>query len=371
MALDSPIPSLLRGGLPPDLRNPLHEGGDTILVYQGAASQVRLRTFVPRFPEPPPFQRVGGSKLWWLRLSLPTTARIEYRLTVVDRGKNREVDDPLAMEKAANPFGENAVAWGPAYRRPAWTSPQGAAAGELAEIRVTSARLGVRRHCRVYLPAAYSRSPSPLLVVHDGTDFQRYAGLTTVLDNLIASGEVSPLVALFLDPGERLREYAADPRHAAFLVEDAIPHLARRFPLSPAPSQRVLMGASLGAVAALSTAWRYPEAFGGLLLLSGSFAHRIDGEWGSDAFSPVAAFLAELETEPRLARVEASTRAYLSAGRYEALIDLNRRLLPRLRAQGIEVDYEETWDGHHWGSWRDRLRRALRFLLPGPAHREP
>jgi enterochelin esterase family protein len=131
------------------------------------------------------------------------------------------------------------------------------------------------------------------------------------------------------------------------------------------------MGASLGAVAALSTAWQYPEAFGGLLLLSGSFAHRIDGEWGSDAFSPVAAFLAELEAEPRLARVEASTRAYLSAGRYEALIDLNRRLLPRLRAQGIEVDYEETWDGHHWGSWRDRLRRALRFLLPGPAHREP
>jgi enterochelin esterase family protein len=53
----------------------------------------------------------------------------------------------------------------------------------------------------------------------------------------------------------------------------------------------------------------------------------------------------------------------VSCGVYESLIEENRRLLPVLDGQGLDVRYEEARDGHHWENWRDRLRNALTWLL--------
>jgi enterochelin esterase family protein len=119
----------------------------------------------------------------------------------------------------------------------------------------------------------------------------------------------------------------------------------------------------LGGVASLATLWHYREAVGRAGFISGSFAHRTDEEWPGFVFDPVVGFLAAMNGERKLA----GCRIYQSVGRYEGLCDFNRRLQPILRAAGAEVHYRETWDGHHWGTWRDRLGEALSYLFPGPA----
>jgi len=61
-----------------------------------------------------------------------------------------------------------------------------ARAGVVDEIAVPSAALEDDRRVAVYVPARFRRSRRyPLLVVHDGYDYLRYANLQAVLDNLI------------------------------------------------------------------------------------------------------------------------------------------------------------------------------------------
>src|SRR5262249_58235463 len=83
--------------------------------------------------------------------------------------------------------------------------------------------------------------------------------------------DVAEIVAAFIDPGDRLTEYANSAAHARYLAAELVPHLEAEFPLAGTPSSRCLMGASFGAVAALSAAYRYPGVYGSLLLQSGSF----------------------------------------------------------------------------------------------------
>ena len=108
-------------------------------------------------------------------------------------------------------------------------------------------------------------------MIHDGGDYHSYADLTVSLDNLIAAGDVPPLIALLIQAGDRMREYPRGRRHARYLVHELLPAAQAAYTLTQAQCERVLLGASLGAVASLATAFRYPGVFGGLILKSGSF----------------------------------------------------------------------------------------------------
>lgn len=341
---------------------PFHHAGLTVLVYDGPVQEVRLRTWMPRFPDPGPFLRIEGTERWLLPLPLPSTARIEYRLAVKQGGRWHEVDDPTNLPEASNPFGRNSVLTGPGYhlashltdRTPEPTS-------HIVEIRVTSAALRGRRHHHVYLPPGFKRGTNlALVVIHDGRDFLEHAGIGPALDHLIASGSIPPLVAVLVDPWQRLSEYAASRDHATHVVHEILPHLQRRLGVYSATSIRALMGASLGAVASLATAWHYPRHFAGLGLLSGTFVHTLNDNWPDEIFRPIASFLETFGREPR---VEGYS-VYSSVGRYEGLTDFHRRLNPQLRAVGLRLRAVETWDGHHWGAWRDRLGECLQFLFP-------
>jgi enterochelin esterase family protein len=162
---------------------------------------------------------------------------------------------------------------------------------------------------------------------------------------------------------DRLKEYSGDDRHAEFIAAELLPQLAERYPLLDDVTARGIMGASFGSVAALHTAWRYPQLFRRLLLQSGSFAFSDLGRHRRSAvFDPVAKFMnAFREDAGALAG-----KIYMSCGMYESLIYENRSLVPRLQNQGIEVRFEEVRDAHNWENWRDRLRNGLSWLFPGP-----
>lgn len=371
--MSQPLAALLSGGPPSaaaidafiaEHEVPLVYREGVTFLYRGEAQAVVLRMFISGLPSAQPLARVEGSELWLLRLALPTGSRFEYKFEVQRDGASEWVLDPLNPLRASDPFGSNSVCQGFGYLPPEWTLPDGnARTGSIEEIGVDSRHLGPRR-VRLYLPARFRRNRRyPFLVLHDGTDYLRYAQLKTVLDNLIHRLELPPLVVALTDSPDRLREYVGLDAHADFLVEELLPAVAAKLPLDPDPAMRAAMGASLGGVASLHAAWRHPGSFGRLLLQSGSFAFTDIGEnKRGPVFEPVVRFMNEFRARPG----RPAERIYVSCGIYESLIYENRSLVPLLTEQRMQVRYEEARDGHNWQNWRDRLRAGLTFLFPGP-----
>ncbi len=343
---------------------PLVDRDGVTFLFRGEADAVFLRLFISGLPAAQPLERVAGSELWLLRFALPAESRFEYKFEVQRGGGTEWITDPLNPNRAADPFGANSVCQGFGYLPPEWTLPDAAArTGSFEELAIDSRHLG-RRRLPLYLPARFRRSRRyPLLVLHDGSDYVRYAQLKTVLDNLIHRLEIPPLVVALTDSPDRLHEYVGLDAHADFLVRELLPALAERLPLDPDVTARGAMGASLGGVAALHAAWRHPGSFGRLLLQSGSFAFTDIGEnKRGPVFEPVVRFMNTFRASPG----RPAERIYVSCGIYESLIYENRSLVPLLTRQRIPVRYEEARDGHNWQNWRDRLRAGLTYLFPGP-----
>jgi enterochelin esterase-like enzyme len=344
---------------------PLVAPGNVTFVYRGAADEVILRRWISGFNTALPMQLLEGTELWALTMELPTGSRFEYKFEVVRDGARELLLDSLNDVVAHDPFGANSVCQGYGYHRPAWTLPDPEArSGSLVHLPVDSRVFEARREVKVYVPARFKPSRSyPLLVVHDGMDYLRYAELKTVLDNLIHRLEIPAMIVAMTQSPDRLVEYTGDPRHARFVAEELVPAVAAAFPLSEDPGMRGLMGASLGGVACLHAASLYPGVFGQLLLQSGSFAFSDLGHHQKGpVFDPVVRFVNGYRKDPFvLARM-----IYLSCGIYESLIYENRSIVPLLQAQGMQVHFEEARDAHNWENWRDRLRNALTWLFPGP-----
>ena len=344
---------------------PIVEGPAITFVWRGEAEAVHLKHWVYGLGTAQPLARVAGTDVWFLTLELPIRSRVEYKLEVVRGGHGEWIEDPLNPNRARDPFGANSVAHGAGYHAPAWIHRDPAVRGGMMdEIMIDSATFG-RRGVGIYLPARYTRTRRyPLLVVHDGHDYVRYAGLATILDNLIHRLEIPDVVVALVSSPDRLVEYAADPRHATYLTDELIPQLERALPLEGRPQGRTLMGASFGAVASLSAAWHRPGFYGRLVLQSGSFAFTDIGDRNhrGPLFDPIVAFVNKIRARP----VAVSERIFMSCGIYESLIYENRSLVPVLQSTGMDVRYVEAPDGHNWENWRDRLRDGLSWLFPGP-----
>ena len=344
---------------------PLVDGSDVTFVWRGHAEQVLLRCWISGFDTAQPLQALTGTELWATTINLPPGSRIEYKFEVVAGGQRQLVVDPLNPVLAHDPFGANSVCQGAGYERPTWTfdDPE-ARRGALETIRVDSDTFGEPREVGIYLPARFRRNRRyPLLVVHDGSDYLKYADLRTVLDNLVHYLEIPQMIVALTQSPDRLREYAADERHAAFVADELLPYVSAHYPLIDDRASRGIMGASFGAVAALHAAWSRPELFGCLLLQSGSFAFSDIGRHNrGPVFDPVARFMNMFREAPG----HLSGKVYVSCGIYESLIYENRSLLPKLQEQGLDVRFEEARDAHNWENWRDRLRSGLSWLFPGP-----
>ncbi len=341
---------------------PLVEPGAATFAWRGTADEVELVPFSTAGMSRAPFRQLPGTDLWLLRLPVADVGRFEYKLAVRRDGGEEWIVDPLNPNRAEDPFGQNSVCrtWG--YARPAWSEPQGAPSGRVESFELASAAFDATRVERVYLPAGYDpRGSYPLLIVHDGVDYLDFADLAVSLDNLIAAGDIPPLVTALTQTGDRPGEYAGDRRHARYLACELLPELEARYGLSPRPAERVLLGASLGAVASLTAAFRYPGRFGGLVLKSGSFVF----DERKLAHRPHAVFfrIARLVRAFRRAPPLPPTRAFVSTGELEGLASENMTLASFLRERGVDVLFKSAWDGHHWHNWRDQLRDGLRWVL--------
>jgi len=341
---------------------PLVAKGRVSFVWVGDASQVELLRWIHGGVNRSAFQQVADSPLWWLDLDVTDGGRFEYKLGINKSGEEHWILDPLNHSKAGDPFGDNSVCKTFGYVRPEWSMPQGAPRGKIEPLTINSASFDETRREQIYLPCGYTGNEiMPLLIIHDGADYLTYADLATSLDNLIYAKIIQPIIVALVQTGDRPGEYSGGRRHARYLVNDLLPVLESDYAVSKHARNRILLGASLGAVASLSTVFRYPGVFGGVVLHSGSFI--LDEKKLKGRPDPVFRRIARLVKAFRRVSDMPELRAFVSTGELEGLAMENRSLARLLRNNGVEVLFKSAWDGHHWHNWRNQLRDGLVWVL--------
>ena len=207
-------------------------------------------------------------------------------------------------------------------------------------------------------PTAGDREPLPLLVVHDGPEYDTLASLTQYLAAGIAGGWLPGLRAALLGPGPRNPRYSASARYARALRMVVIPALTSRL----ATSVRVGMGASLGGLAVLHAHCRYPDAFDALFLQSGSFfSPRFDAqERRFRYYRRITAFVAGAVAGGLPAR---PVPVVLTCGVTEENLQNNRLMTAALQEQGYPAALHEVPGGHDWTTWRGAFDPHLTGLL--------
>ncbi len=201
--------------------------------------------------------------------------------------------------------------------------------------------------------------PLPLLLVHDGPEYDTLASLTRYISAGLAGAWLPRLRVALLDPGPRDLWYSANPSYARALRSRVLPALTSRL----ATSKRVGMGASLGALAMLHVHCRYPDALDALFLQSGSFfCPRLDYQERRFAhYRRVVRFVASVHDGLGLPGRPVPT--VLTCGSGEENLANNRQLATALRTAGYEATLHEVAGGHDYPAWRDALDPYLTRLL--------
>jgi enterochelin esterase-like enzyme len=331
------------------------DGDDVVVRYadpEHAATRVSVWAHL-RLGDTSMTEVEGG---WEVRLTDLPVDRLEYLIDV--DGDLRP--DPTNPRITPGPFGDHSWIPLPGYRPPTWLD---AARCESERATLTISRTGAGRlDCEVWSPAGIpAAEPLPMLISHDGPEMDAYGGLTAYAAAMIAAGGLSPFrVALVSAGPRRNRRYAANPAYARALTTRLLPALAESVATDGRP---VLIGQSLGALAALHAAWTSPASFGGLVLQSGSFftARHDPQESGFEHWREVTGFVASVQAATQAA--PDAPPITLTCGTAEENHANNVAIRDHLAAVGVETAWGEVRDGHTWTCWRDTLDPHLTDLL--------
>jgi enterochelin esterase-like enzyme len=331
-----------------------------------ALQEVRLYQEVQRPRVGPAFTRAEGAATWELDFPRPAVDRMEYQLALryPDAGPVL-LPDPANPLRADGPFGEKSVIEFSGYQPPAWLAadrPPPSTTGLAVPSRVLGARVPVEVWRSPGGRRGRPGDPLPMLVVHDGPEYARYAALLDFLTVATADGRLPPMRAALLAPVDRNEHYSASPAWSRALVSEVLPALGALAPTPPGRRYLVGMGASLGALATLAAARTAPASFGGLFLQSGSFFRPVADAHEADVprFRRICRFVDDLAAGGGSAE---PTSATLTCGTVEENLHGNRVVRDALAARGWRVALAEHRDAHNWVAWRDTFDPWLVGLL--------
>jgi enterochelin esterase-like enzyme len=297
--------------------------------------------------------RVAGG--WEVRLTDLPVDRLEYLLDVDGRLQT----DPSNSQVVPGPFGHHSWVALPGYRHPAWLDLAPVAA-ERAPFTLSRTVVG-RIDTEIWSPAdAAAGERLPLLISHDGPEMDAYGGLTAYVGALLGEGRLPRMRVALVAAGPRNQRYAANPAYARVLATRLVPALRDAVGVDGRP---VLMGQSLGALAALHAAWTDPGTFAGLFLQSGSYftADLDPQESGFEFWPEVTGFVASVRAAEQAAPDAPVTT--LTCGTAEENHANNLAMRDQLSRVGVETGWGEIRDGHTWTCWRDTLDPHLTDLL--------
>ncbi|HKJ55239.1 MAG TPA: alpha/beta hydrolase-fold protein [Nitriliruptoraceae bacterium] len=302
---------------------------------------------------------------WVLSVQPPDLDRLEYRLLVTDAtGATSVILDPSNHVEVATAFGHRSVVHMPDYVEPAWLAASRVATNQTS--KSVSTAVGTVP-MSMWAPAPLDRAtPAPLLVVHDGPEYVELAALGRWAAAMVATKRLRPFRMALLQPVERDDWYAVNPDWPAAVAEIVAAVAADWVVDEPL----VLMGASLGGLAALQIALATPSVaghqVGGVFAQSGSFFQPLLDPQESDYphFGRITDWTtAVISDDDAPGGAHSELRIAMTCGRHEENHPNNVAMAAGLRQRGHEVTLETVEDLHNYTAWRDALDPPLPALL--------
>ncbi|HEY1535567.1 MAG TPA: alpha/beta hydrolase-fold protein, partial [Polyangiaceae bacterium] len=228
----------------------------------------------------------------------------------------------------------------------------------------------------IYVPAQYKAGcPAALMVFQDGIHFvgtdDAKINAPTVMDNLIASGDMPVTIALFINPGEpgsghydgneqpiRSQQYDTNsPVYSSFLIDEVIPAIVTKdYAIVTDPDGWGTSGHSSGGIAAFTTGWYHPEKFHKLLTLDASFPNTQNymgmsllSSIGSSAVKPLRVFLMSGPNDLggwQNANTSAATALAGKGYHYQFLIEDSQHYPPQAAQQDFPTVMRWMWRGY-------------------------
>jgi enterochelin esterase-like enzyme len=315
----------------------------------------------------------GGT--WRTTVELPSDLRSSYQFCPVRdrplRGNHPDEDRYRAILDLGVTDPLNPVAIGPstfpslapasvlelpdALPQPWHARQPGAPAGDVSRHELGASTFSI------YTPSGHDggREPLPVAILFDARVWLPI-DIAATFDNLIDAGAIPPTVAVFVDSirgATRVESLTRPELFMTFLLDELLPYVAGRHAITTDPGRTVLVGQSLGGLAATYAGLHAPDRFGLILTQSGAFWWRgeppdtIDGSALIDAY----------RSSPRQ-----PVRFFQEAGLLEREILATNRLLNEvLRERGYDVSSHEYSGGHDYACWRGGLADGLIELLNG------
>lgn len=247
--------------------------------------------------------------------------------------------------------------------------------GKIEHHLFTSEILENKRDIWIYLPQIQNAQKSrthtyPMVLFFDGEDYLKMS-TTTILDNLIHSNTIQPMIGVFVsnpDLKSRELELMCNEKFNQFLVDELLLWISTKYNVSKKPKDILIGGVSAGGNAAVFAGYHYPQVFGNIFSQSGGFwwiktegyliqNHEMNNE-------KEYGFLIRKFVESK----KLPLTFHLSVGIYDTAtmenqftnhLISNRHMRDVLEAKVYNVSYIEYSGSHDWAGWRSVLPNIL------------
>ncbi len=224
----------------------------------------------------------------------------------------------------------------------------------------------------IYVPAQYKADqPACVMVFQDGGAY--IGSVPTVVDNLIAAGEMPVTVCIFIQPGnllpggtpqgnnQRSFEYdTVSDQYARFLLEEILPEVEKTVKLKHDAASRAIAGLSSGASCAFTVAWYKPDQFSKVLSWIGSYTDLAAGKTGIEGAHNYPFLIRRADKKP--------IRVFLQDGDHD--LDnpygnwplANQQMAAALKFKGYDYEFVYGHGGHSGVMGTAYLPVSLRWL---------
>jgi enterochelin esterase-like enzyme len=347
-------------------------------VWHGDAATRNVVIFdgVAGFDATDRMTRLDDSDVWFASYRVRDDARFAYNFSpndnlvpfddIKDHGVMEQrlaafQIDPLNPHRCPTTFGpltrESSYVELPDAPPLPWNAtPSESTKGAVSDAAIQSAILKSQKKIWIYTPRGFSNGGEryPLLIVFDGD--RNVMWIPRILDNLIAQKKIPPLVAVLIDdsePAKRVIELPCYQPFADFLAKELVPWSQSNYHTTLEASRTIVAGSSYGGLAAVFAALRYPDVFGNVIALSGSFG------WKPQADAEPEWLTRQVAAAPKL-----PLRFYLEVGLMEGSAQdaANRHMRDVLRDKSYSIGYSEYDGGHAFLNWSGGMANGLLFF---------
>jgi enterochelin esterase-like enzyme len=185
------------------------------------------------------------------------------------------------------------------------------------------------------------------VVFNDGTSYLEQGNAAQILANLSNETDMPLMTGVFVDPRDRMTEYAENDPYVSFIADTVMPAFEAKYGASTLASDHLVVGSSLGGLISAYTALKRSDVFGNGASESGSFW------WNNEDILPL------LVVPPQ------NLNLYFDVGQYEDPIMLTSNHDARDAAEknGFHLEYQEFPSFHEFTGWRNRLSLIFRHFF--------